>query len=183
MKAPVISRLLFTTLKRNDNDTKRPPQTELECVDDIYKSPVSRTLTISVSGFELPGPCCVACSRTHPPAPEHASDAGCRPLHSSARVTAVGIQMIPASPPPWARSWTSAPSAGCCHCCQALEMTKTKKKKNRQQQEKSLWNIQLKFQFFRDMTLRHNSTSHIYTQKATASMAPRRCVLVHSKWK
>lgn len=72
--------------------------------------------------------------------------------------------MIPASPPPWARSWTSAQSVGCCHCYQALETTKTKKKKNRQQQEKSLWNIRLKFQFFRDMTLRHNSTSHIYTQ-------------------
>lgn len=50
MKAPVISRLLFTTLKAIDNDTK-PPESGSEAskqknVDDIYKSPISRVRLI-----------------------------------------------------------------------------------------------------------------------------------------
>lgn len=122
----VISRLLFTA---HWVITRAKLACESgKCWWHSYKSSIHEwfELTICFSDSELLEPCCVGCFHRHPPAPAHASDAGCHPSHSSAHATAVDTRMIPTFLLPWARSWISAPSADCCHCCQALEMTQTK---------------------------------------------------------
>lgn len=141
-------------------------------------------LTTYSSYSELPAPCCVLCSRTHLPAPVHASSAEFHPWHSSVRAPVEGPQMSPAFPPPWARSWIFARSAGCCHCW-ASETTETKMQERNRRVNKIVW-IEISIFPRHDVASQPFNFTNTHTKISGAMLlclSLLLCVFVHSKWK